>query len=120
MIHLFYIFAMFAILFEIVCLANPWAIRSLKRTLEFLKGTKSETWPNIIRQFIAYQLLYYIWTLVGLLYTDQWLCFLIIILLSVTDGLIKKFSETILWIRLNAIICLTCLLYAVITKYHFS
>jgi hypothetical protein len=108
MIHIFYIFILFPLVWEIIVTSSPRKVSNFVR--EFKGLSMDEATPKQ-KQLGYYMLGYLIWNLLGLL-TGQWILFTIILGL----GLIPK--NNVFLTFLNGFISLVILIFLVINQYH--
>jgi hypothetical protein len=111
MIHVFYFFSLFAILWEIIGVINP------KRVTVFVKNMKSvggwDGYTERQKNLSVYMLLYLLWVFLGL-FTDQWVLFLTIFFLSLIP---KKFVALRF---VNSLLTLLVLILILINFYHLQ
>ena len=108
MIHIFYIFILFPIVWEIIVTSSPRKVSNFTREFKDLTmvhaNQKQKTLANCM-------LGYLIWNLFGLL-TGQWVLFVILLLLSLLP------KNNVFLTFLNGFISLAILIFLVINQYH--
>lgn len=106
--HIYYSFAILAILWEAFNITSPKACNEFSKSI---KLTKSEDYNTTQKTFGFLMLGYILWVFVGL-FTFQWPVFVLILILS----LIPKKIIIIRWI--DAVIMFLLLLFILINSYH--
>jgi len=106
---MFYFWGIFAILWEMNVLYNPVKVRdNYKRIAE----AKTGDIPKDLVLLLVLMAGYCLWTIIGL-FSSQWICFLVIILLSLIP---KKQSVVLRWI--DALVTVVILLFIILNAYH--
>ncbi len=107
--HVFYFFAIVAIIWEINVLLSPKKVHGLK---DQIKGKKFNEYSDSVKGLAFCMFAYLIWTIVGL-FTVQWPVFVLMIIL----GVIPKKHWTMRFA--NAFISLCLLIFVILNSYHF-
>lgn len=111
MSSIFYLPAFIAIMWELL-----YGVMSASKTQKFIKemkGKKLNEYNSSQKSLAMCMLLYFIWTLVGII-SSQWIIFILIILISI---LIPK---KIIFIRvIDSLVTLFLLVFMLLNKFHF-
>ena len=112
MTHIFYFFAIFALLYELLVLTDT------KNASKFLidltnKLKIKEDLATKEEAFSIFMLGYTIWNFIGL-FSSQWVLFLILLLLSIFS--FKKYPFLLF---IDALISFGLILFIILNKYHF-
>jgi hypothetical protein len=83
----FYATAILPILYESICIYSPKEV--LAKNAE-LKGKDPKSLPKRDLYYLVYGLGYVFWSFIGL-FTSQWFLFILLLLLGVIAGIIKKY-----------------------------
>jgi hypothetical protein len=112
--HVFYFFAIFSIIYEILCLSAPKKTHEYAKRLNLKKGGDISGYDVL---FVGFNLLTLIWMIAGLM-SSQWVSFATLIVLTFTIGFISKYHWVIR--MLSGIIYLAILVFIVHNKYHLG
>lgn len=113
---IFYFFSLIAILYEIHAFSRFDKLQGVKkRILDHSKQPKTllSTTDN---SFIAWMILYFIWTGVGL-FTAQWFMFSIVIILSLLSSS-NWLENSKIWHKMDCVVCIVVYLYIIANAFH--
>lgn len=108
MIHIFYILALFPIMWEIIVSSSP---RKVSNFVKEFKGLSMDESTSEQKTLANFMLVYLIWNIIGL-FTGQWMLFIIILGL----GIIPKNNVFLTFI--NGFVSLCILVFMLINQYH--
>jgi hypothetical protein len=121
--HIFYAFAIFAILYEVVNLFNPNRLQEFKRIVsDMSKGEAISDRDNVRFYSIGCSTyMYAVWNIVGL-FSSQWVFFLALLGLGIITATVKKAipSGYVLFTIIDALLSVGLLGVIIINKYHIS
>lgn len=112
MASIFYFFAIFAILFELVAFQNPQRILDKEKHIRETKND-NDVFKHQYAIFSLLMLLYILWNLIGL-FSSQWFLFGLLLLL----GLIFKGRKYVWHVRLYSFLTLVILIFIILNKYY--
>lgn len=107
--YLFYIWAVFAILFELSCLLQPGKMINFKKRI---KNLKWDAYDDTAKNFAILSVLYLLWVLAGL-FSSSWKFFLALVIISCIP---KKHKWIIV---IDSAITLVILLGMIINRFHY-
>ncbi len=115
MTHLFYFFIIFGLWWEYYQFAKAKEARKIMKAYRKKNLlTRLPSKPKQVLHFLlAFHLMYSIWSFVGL-FSSQWIMFIPFILI----GLIPKNNKPIWYVKLDALIAGSILLFILLNKYH--
>lgn len=109
MVHVFYIFAVVAIIWEAMCVYDTKVAHT--KLTAFRKLKREDKWTSAQGAFAVFNVVYFAWTIVGLL-SSQWVLFAALLAIS----FIPRKNIVMFWI--NAAISLMLLVFMLVNKYH--
>lgn len=109
MVHIFYIFILFAIIWEMLTITQPTKVSDFMNKYIHMDSEKATAKQS---KLANYMLGYAIWCLVGLV-TNEWVLFLILIIL----GFVPKSNPKITFI--NGLLSFIVLILIILNAYHF-
>jgi hypothetical protein len=111
--HVFYFFAIFAILYEAMVLTSPRKFVAAKKDI---KGKKIDDYTTNQIAYVLFNFFYLAWTMVGL-FSTQWMVFVVLLIISTISGLTARFRSPVLY-SIDALISFSILLFMMINVYH--
>lgn len=111
--YLFYFFASFAILYELLKIVRPGKFVSAATALKSLsnKEIPVDKWPSSLKHLSFLEMLYLLWCIVGL-FSSQWIIFLVLIAIS----FIPKLTKPVMCI--DGLVSFMLLMLMLINKFH--
>lgn len=109
---IYYFFGLFAIMYE------WWAIANYDKLERFREKAKVTTDFDKLsdngKAFSVLQFLYMFWGFVGL-FSSQWLCFLLLIILSIINPKIRGKE----WNFIDSVLSILLIMFAILNTYHW-